>query len=513
MLLYVIRKKLQLPVRGLLLIAISISLSAGIQAASMKAGTGVVDITCRNPEKRIDDPLYARAIVFDNGEVKAAVICIDTIAIGGIGSLHEDFLPAVRSRIEDELQIRRQNILVNASHNHLTGSQVCEDVVDKTVQAVRKAFNGLTDVRIGSGAGYEDRIMMNRRLQLKNGKEWTIRHANPCPPDDEVTGIGPTDPEIGILRVDRADGKPLAVFYNFAAHPYTGISGGGVTAELPGFASAVIEENLGQGVTAFFLQGAAGDITEILYKDVNSPRTPEPFGNKLGLSTLKALKKINCQETGLLKVVTEKIELPLRTDIESRINSLEEEQAELVASLRSTSLNFKTFLPLYIKYSLDPEFPSYYSYRYLHEERIGRESLKGMDASNRNNLDKYLENIRAMEKCARIQENLNMLKRRQAEIEAEESPTKPVEVQAMRIGDFVLVTFPGELFVEIGLDIKESSPFENTYIAGYSNGYYHYGPTAEAYQGMAYEDTNCLFAPEWEAIYKSKVAAMLGELE
>lgn len=496
----------------MLVLAIVLILSAGVNAQSLRAGTGVVDITCHNPTEKISDPLLVKALVFDSGNIKAAIITIDAIAIGGIGDLSDNFLSRVRSKIEENLEISGKNILVNASHNHRTGGQVCEDVVDKTVLAVKLASENMTAVRIGAGTGYEDRVMMNRRLQLKNGKEWTIRHANPCPPDDEVVGVGPIDPEIGILRIDKADGTPLAVLYNFTIHPYTGIAGGGVTAELPGFASRVIQDNLGSDAVAFFLQGAAGDITEILYKDVNSPRTPEPFGNMLGLSTLKALGKIKTEENASLNVITENLDLPLRTDIPDRIRLLESEQSQLVSSLRSTSLNFKTFLPLFIKYSLDPEYPSYYSYRYLQEEKLGVESLKGMDAENRNNLKKYLNNISAMEKCARIQENLNMLRTRQAEIDAELSKTKRVEVQVMKIGDFVLVTFPGELFVKIGMNIKETSPFENTFIAGYSNGYFHYGPTSEAYDGLAYEDTNCLFAPEWESIYVEKVKEMLAGL-
>ncbi len=494
------------------ILAIVFLFSVGVNAESLRAGTGVVDITCQNSTEKISDPLLVKAIVFDSGKIQAVIITIDTIAVGGIGSLQDNFLYSVRSKIENDLDISGKNVLINASHNHRTGGQVCEDVVDKTVLAVKKAVEKMVAVRIGTGTGYEDRIMMNRRLQLKTGKEWTIRHANPCPPDDEVVGVGPIDPEIGILKIDKADGTPLAVLYNFTIHPYTGIAGGGVTAELPGFASKVIQDNLGSEATAFFLQGAAGDITEILYKDVNSPRTPEAFGNLLGLSTLQALGKIKTENASSLNVITENLDLPLRTDIPGRISLLEAEQSRLISSLRSTSLNFKTFLPLFIKYSLDPEYPSYYSYRYLQEEKLGTEALKGMDAENNRNLKKYLNNIYAMEKCARIQENLNMLRTRQAEINAENSKTKTVELQVMKIGDFVLVTFPGELFVKIGMNIKEASPFENTFIAGYSNGYFHYGPTSEAFDGLAYEDTNCLFAPEWEGIYVEKVKEMLAGL-
>ena len=104
------------------------------------------------------------------------------------------------------------------------------------------------------------------------------------PPDDEVVGVGPIDPQIGVLRLDRTDGQPLAVVYNFACHPIMGVPSGGNTADLVGFASRVIEDNLGDGTVALFVQGCGGDINPAGYKDVHRPRHAEPLGNVLGLS-------------------------------------------------------------------------------------------------------------------------------------------------------------------------------------------------------------------------------------
>ena len=39
-----------------------------------------------------------------------------------------------------------------------------------------------------------------------------------------------------------------------------------------------------------------------------------------------------------------------------------------------------------------------------------------------------------------------------------------------------------------------------------------YAPTVEQYKGEAYEDTNCLLAPEWQKIYEEKVLNILKEL-
>ena len=92
--------------------------------------------------------------------------------------------------------------------------------------------------------------------------------------------------------------------------------------------------------------------------------------------------------------------------------------------------------------------------------------------------------------------------------------TIDVELLGLRIGDFVLLTFPGELTVQIGLGIKARSPHELTFVAGYTNGYIYYAPTAEQLRnvGGAQEDSDCLLAPGWQKLYEDKVADMLRKL-
>jgi len=147
--------------------------------------------------------------------------------------------------------------------------------------------------------------MENRRLKLQDGSEADVRHAYALPPDEQVAAIGPVDPGIGLLRLDKKNGQPLAVVYNFACHPIQGVPSRGNTADIPGFASQVIEENLGGGALALFVQGCAGDINPVMYKDVHNPRDAEPLGNLLGLSVLRAWKKIPTKDSGALKVVSE----------------------------------------------------------------------------------------------------------------------------------------------------------------------------------------------------------------
>ena len=479
------------------------------QAAQLLAGVAKVDITNVDAGP-VNDRLWAKALVIKSDSTTAVIIAVAAVAIGEIGHINNDYLPKVRARIEKELGIKPTNVLVNASHCH---GVVCADVDERTVQAVKAAAQNMVPVHVGAGRGHEDRVSENRRLKLKNGKELDVRHAYSLPADAEVAEIGPIDPDIGILRFDRTDGRTLAVVFQFACHPIQGVPNKGNTADMAGFASQVIEDNLSDGTIALFLQGCGGDINPITYKDVNTPRNAEPLGNMLGLSTLKALRKIASKDDARLRVINEMLTLP-RADLAERIASLEAEQLKQLQSLKGTSLNLKTFLPLIVKYKLDEEFPSYYSHKYLLEKQLGRIDLSKLDEENRRNMQQYIDNIHTMEQLTRTQTNLALLKLHQAQNIKAGKRTIDVEVVGMRIGDFALVTFPGELTVRIGLGIKQRSPHKLTFVSGYTNGYIYYSPTAEQLLnvGGAQEDSDCILAPEWQALFETKVAELLKKL-
>lgn len=481
--------------------------------APLRAGVAKCDITISDPSIVVHDPLFAKVLAMTDGTTTIAIIGMDVVAIGMICDVQDDFLPRVRARIESELGIPGTNVLINASHSHPPGRTLCDpdELVERVFDAVKRAASDLTAVQVGAGAGFEDRFAINRTLRMKDGSGWTIRHANPCPADDQVASLGPLDHEIGILRVDRTDGTPLAVVFNYACHPLMGFNNGGITANFPGFAAQAIEETLGDGVMALFLQGAGGDVCDVMYKDPQQPRDMRPFGMMLGLSTLKAWKGIETGE-GSLKVITETVELPRRTDVPARLASLEQEQAELLASLRGTSLSFRTFLPLYLKYALNPEFPSDYSYRYLHNESCGSASLKALDADNRGFMDKYLHNIRVMERLAHIQDDIGTLKGHKAFNDQSGEETFTAEVMGMRIGDFVLITCPAEVLTQVGLNVKQASPHPRTFMAAFSNGYAHYGPPASDYHMGGYEVTECFLGAGWQEIYEQKAAEILARL-
>ena len=478
-------------------------------AGALRAGVAKVEIT-HPTALPVNDPLFVKALVLKSDDTTVVLVTLDAVAVGEIGYVGNDYLGTVRARLKQELGVPPEAVVVNASHCH---GVVCPDVAGKTVEAVKAAFANLVPVTAGVGVGTETRVSENRRLKLKGGREADVRHAYALPPDEEVVGVGPIDPQVGVLRLDRADGRPLAVVYTFACHPIMGVPSGGNTADLTGFASKAVEDALGGGAVALFVQGCGGDVNPVRYKDARQPRNAEPLGNLLGLTVVRAARAVRCDATAPLTVRNEPLLLP-RADHGERIDALVAEQARLVAALKGTSLDLRGFLELANKYNLSAEFPSYSSHLYFTERAQGRDDLRKLDEANRKNLRAYVENVMTMEKLTRVQTNLALLRKHQERNLAAGRKPLPVEVVGLRVGGFVLVAFPGELTVEIGLKVKAASPHRPTFVAGYTNGYVYYTPTAEQLRntGGAQEDSDCLVAPEWEDRFHAKVAEVLKKL-
>jgi len=519
---------------------------ANDRRGGLRAGVGKVDVTCREggticallSEKAkqhippelwdeklvIDDPLFVRALVLDDGCERIVLITMDVTAIGArtisqniLSDSADDFMPNLRNRIEREFGIPGCKVSVSASHNHQVPRMLCDDEaqIDKTVEAVEQALQSMVPVSIGVGSGHEDALTVNRTMMMKNGTDHTWR---PYPPEDEIEGLRPIDPEIGILRIDRMDGSPFAVVYNFASHLLLGSPKGNkgrITADHVGVTLQHLEDNLGGEAMAFFLQGAGGDTMELAYVDFDDRHRTRDFGTRLGQSVLQGWQGIATGPAGL-KILGQTVEFPFRTDIPDLIAALRREQAELTASLNTSYsylMSFKEFLPLHLRYSLNPDYPSKLSYRYIRAEESGDNALRDLDSRNRLAIKKYLGRIRTMEMMTVNEQKISILTKHQEIIDEIGTPTVPAEIQGIKISDCVIVTAPMEVLAEVGFKVKAMSPFGHTYIASISNGYLHYSPPASYYGRGGYEVTECLLAPEWEEMFYGVVREILNELQ
>ena len=91
--------------------------------SNLRAGVAKVDITPadvnqlevvghRRKVTGVRDPLRAGVLVLDDGQTKAAIVTLDTIAA------YDEMVKLARQRIEKEAGIPAANIMVAASHNH-----------------------------------------------------------------------------------------------------------------------------------------------------------------------------------------------------------------------------------------------------------------------------------------------------------------------------------------------------------------------------------------------------------
>lgn len=478
-------------------------------AAGLKAGVARVDISDHTVP--VHDPCHARALVLESGTTRAVIVSVDAVAIGGIGRIDDAFLPLVRTRLQADLDIPPEAVLVNASHCH---GVVRADTAELVIGAVRRAAAALVPVRAASGSIDEHGISENRRLRLIDGSEVDLRRGYSSPPDDRVAAVAPIDPQIGLLRLDRETGGTLAVVYLFACHPIMNPPWKGSSADFPGVASTLVEESLGDGAVALFMQACGGDINPVGYKDVAVAPDAEPLGLRLGVDVLRCMRGLEPRPTADLRVASSRLELPRADDLDHRIERIRADRERAVADLVPTAIDFKDFLPLLLQHRLFPDHPSRHAHRYLHEDAIGGTMLTGHDRETAGQVEAYLGNVRAMERITRLNVNLALLEKHRERARAAGDRSIAVEMHALRVGDFRLVTFPGELTAEVGMAVKRAIGDPRAFVAGYTNGYIFYAPTSvqRGNTGYAQEDCDCALAPSWQALFEPHAVGMLRGL-
>ena len=211
------------------------------------------------------------------------------------------------------------------------------------------------------------------------------------------------------------------------------------------------------------------------------------IGHLAGVDCIRCVKEYTGAEEG--SDCKRKYRIAYQDDIPERIDSLKARKTPShfqkgvgCSSIMAAGPNLGLFLPLYIKYMIFPESPSYYSYRYMQENYIGSDDLIMLDEINRRDIIKRsLTILYKMEELIKLEANLMFLE--------EDIPQNPytVEVMGMKIGDILLITFPGEVLENpgrFGPNIKNRSPYD-TFACGCTNGFItgDYAPASDAYDG------------------------------
>lgn len=408
------------------------------------------------------DPLQAKAIVFRGADTAAALVVCDLIGIA------TDLSQAIRERASERTGIPQSQIVIAATHSHtapdymrelylnLGGerqdpqrSAYIERLISGPVESITTAHAKATAASLFCGSATQSTpVSFNRRFVMRDGSVRTwMNFTNP----EVVRAAGPIDPEIGLLMIRDEGGTTQGVLSNFALHLDT-VGGMKWSADYPYFVEQTLRKSLGPDVISIFGTGCCGDINHV--DPHRSDRNkPDFIGTSIGESIQKQLVNLQSLEGGKLVVKSRVVQLPLQDATKEEVTRSIE---ILAAARRQEKVEFLEHVTAYKKLILD-------QLRHREPHAVASEQITW-------GLSRSLGGV---------------------------GETLPAEVTVLALGhDLAIVCLPGEVFVELGLAIKQGSPFRTTMVIELSNCVETiYIPTRAAYAGGSYEVTNSNLQP------------------
>jgi hypothetical protein len=255
--------------------------AAAARADELQAGAAKVDITppigypmwgygARHDAGSVGvmDPLHATALVLSAGRERIAIVGLD---LGRAPTRQST--ARIRARVKSEAGI--EHIFLVGSHTHHGPVIELDNWPDR-----EHSYVGQLETKLGDVIMEAVKQLRPAKLGIASKEVPFNRNRHSKRPDK------PVDREFLVLRVDDAEGKPIAHAINFAAHP-TSIDEKDLrfSADYPGALAALIEKET--GAPCLFLQGAAGDLsTDRMGDDF------QKFGQRLGREALVLSKTI-----------------------------------------------------------------------------------------------------------------------------------------------------------------------------------------------------------------------------
>ena len=393
--------------------------------------------------KNIHDETHARGIVLDDGRTRLAMVVSDLCMVS------REVLDEAKRRANEETGIPVENMLMSATHTHSAGTacsvfQSDPDpdylvfLSERIADAVIRANRNLAPARIGWGVSQEPSQVFNRRWKMKPGTPMP----NPFGGQDQVVmnpgvgnpdlleAAGPIDPDVTVISMQSPDGQPIALLANYSLHYVGGTGPGEVSADYYGMFANRMQERLGAGANeqdppfvAIMSNGTSGDINNIHWAGNSRPSLP-PYAKMQQVADTVATAAYQAIQN-----------IAYHDWI-----SLDARQEEITLGVRRPDAKEVKRAEAIMAKAGGPTMNT-------REEIYARETVL---------INEYPKQVSMV-------------------------------LQAFRLGDLAITAVPCEVFAEIGLELKQKSPFKPTFTIELANGYNGYLPTPEQHQLGGYE--------------------------
>jgi hypothetical protein len=456
-------------------------LASEAQPGPLKAGAATSNITpplgaCNNGViarggqiRHIHDDLHARCLVLDNGRTRLAFAVCDARMIG------RPIVDRAKELAGQATGLPPDQILISATHTHGAGGAIGgklgeldqwyqDSLARRISDGIARAVNNLAPARIGWATASRPHHVFNRRWYMKPGSippnpfgESTDRVLMNPPAGSRnlVEPAGPVDPQLSILSVQHADGRPMALLANYGMHYVGGYVPGQISADYFALFADRVQQLLGADrldppFVGMMSNGASGDVNNI---DARHPRPKQPpyacmreVAFDLAEEAARLCRRIKYLDRLPLAVKTDELKLGVRRPDEKRLQWAR----RALAAVKNP-------------------------------DRLSRSQVYAGEA-----------------------------------LELARFPaTVPVKLQAIRIGDLGIVAIPCEVFAETGLAIKAQSPLDPTLVIELANGYNGYLPTSSQHELGGYETwpaRSAYLEPQAESRIRATALRLLGQL-
>jgi len=405
----------------------------------------------------IHDPLFASALCVECDGQAVLFISLDILFVTA------DWTRDCRENISRETGIPCDAIMIGATHTH-SGPHTAavlawrDDPVVPPVDSHYLAF--LREQTLAAALQ-----AWNERVPSAAG--WTTADVRGLAGGNRIDECGPEDPEAGLLMVRRVkDDRPLAVLSIYGMHPTVLHEDSTlVSSDFIGFTREVIEDAF-PGVGLVYLNGVCGNQSPRRVVTAQTFAEASRIGKALGERMIEALKKV------------EVFDSPCGVFSGTRTLRIEGKQFPSVEEAHANLVRARA------------EF-----------ERL---STEGASSSR----------VRTAECTVFGAEEVLTLAKAEitGEADALREKYRYVDIQCIRVGDTFVVAWPGEFFVEYGIEFKrraETKAFVVTMANGELQGYV---VTPEAEAGRGYEAQMSLLPASAGAEFVESSLALLQKL-